>query len=577
MCRCKDLPQDFVRLAVLISLLAACAFAAQAQVVFSPPVNVSAHSTSTLGVPSDPQVAVDRSNNIDIVWDYNPTSAGHDIYFSRSTDGGRTFSAPLNISKHPGSSQNPQIALDHNGNVNVFWVGDITGSPNLFFSRSNDGGATFSVPQNVSTGVGASVSFFPQSIAVDTSNNINVAWVGINGQVFFARSADGGLNFSAPLNISNYPNAVEFAFVAVDGAGNINILWQGFITFYALGFAGCADYGLFLSRSTDGGATFTTSQNIATNTQFGAFWHRFAVDSGGKIDIVYNASCPFSSPPVNDLFFTESRDNGASFSSPLILTAPTIGGSGGNFLQLGLGSSGSNIYVAWPGTDPQSGRGVTVFNRSTDSGSTFSAANPISTNSGAFQIAVDSFGNIDILSGGSGGMLRSTDGGAAFSSVSLPDNSFASIIQSSFALDTAGDINLIWLGYASQPSQQDVFFSRGTVLALASLGLNVTSVAGGSTATGTVRLNAPAPAGGTVVSLSSSKSSATVPSSVTVAPGFTNVTFTVSTSRVLCLNSAAISGSFSGVTQTANLAVMPFVTLPQQACAAITAHGGGPH
>ena len=76
-----------------------------------------------------------------------------------------------------------------------------------------------------------------------------------------------------------------------------------------------------------------------------------------------------------------------------------------------------------------------------------------------------------------------------------------------------------------------------------------------------------------MVALSSSNTSiATVPSSVTVAPGLTSVTFTVSTSRQLCANSATISASFSGVTQTSNLAVMPFVNLPARACGAIGAH-----
>ena len=67
---------------------------------------------------------------------------------------------------------------------------------------------------------------------------------------------------------------------------------------------------------------------------------------------------------------------------------------------------------------------------------------------------------------------------------------------------------------------------------LASLTVNPSSVVGGSPSTGTVTLTGPAPAGGALVSLSSSNTSAaTVPASVTVAAGATSATFAVTTSR----------------------------------------------
>jgi hypothetical protein len=61
------------------------------------------------------------------------------------------------------------------------------------------------------------------------------------------------------------------------------------------------------------------------------------------------------------------------------------------------------------------------------------------------------------------------------------------------------------------------------------LTLNPTSVAGGSSSTGTVTLNAPAPSGGAIVQLSA-MSPATVPPTLTVPAGSATATFTVSTS-----------------------------------------------
>jgi hypothetical protein len=91
---------------------------------------------------------------------------------------------------------------------------------------------------------------------------------------------------------------------------------------------------------------------------------------------------------------------------------------------------------------------------------------------------------------------------------------------------------------------------------LSSLALSPSTVTGGSSATGTVTLSSPAPSGGTVLSLASSKpSAAAVPSSVTVAAGTRSATFTVSTVAVSSRTSAVISASYNGTTKTATLSI----------------------
>lgn len=86
--------------------------------------------------------------------------------------------------------------------------------------------------------------------------------------------------------------------------------------------------------------------------------------------------------------------------------------------------------------------------------------------------------------------------------------------------------------------------------------LNPTSVKGGASSTGTITLNGPAPAGGTVVTLKSSKTTAaTVAASVTVPAGATTVTFTVSTKKVTATTSSTITVTAGGVSKTASLSV----------------------
>ncbi|PYU17872.1 MAG: hypothetical protein DMG30_30020 [Acidobacteria bacterium] len=91
-----------------------------------------------------------------------------------------------------------------------------------------------------------------------------------------------------------------------------------------------------------------------------------------------------------------------------------------------------------------------------------------------------------------------------------------------------------------------------------SLRLNPSSVNGGNSSTGQITLSGPAPSGGAVFSLSSSKTSvATVQASVTIAAGSTMAAFQVLTNPSASSTTVTISASYSGVTQAASLIVTP--------------------
>jgi hypothetical protein len=94
--------------------------------------------------------------------------------------------------------------------------------------------------------------------------------------------------------------------------------------------------------------------------------------------------------------------------------------------------------------------------------------------------------------------------------------------------------------------------------ALSSIAVNPASVTGGNSSTGTVTLTSGAPAGGSVVSLSSSDTAAvTVPASVSVAAGATSATFTATSTAVSASTPVTISAAYSSVTRTATLTVNP--------------------
>jgi hypothetical protein len=92
---------------------------------------------------------------------------------------------------------------------------------------------------------------------------------------------------------------------------------------------------------------------------------------------------------------------------------------------------------------------------------------------------------------------------------------------------------------------------------LQSLTISPTSVWGGSTATGTVTLSGPAPAGGAVVQLRSNSNRASVPSSITIPAGATSARFTIQTRSTWwpLVETVTITATYSGVSRSAQLTV----------------------
>jgi uncharacterized repeat protein (TIGR03803 family) len=91
---------------------------------------------------------------------------------------------------------------------------------------------------------------------------------------------------------------------------------------------------------------------------------------------------------------------------------------------------------------------------------------------------------------------------------------------------------------------------------LAQLAFSPATVLGGQSSTGSVSLNAPAPSGGAVVTLSSdSPAVVSVPATVTIAAGARTASFSVSTTRVKKTRAAAIAASYNGGSVSATLTV----------------------
>jgi hypothetical protein len=91
--------------------------------------------------------------NVYFSWTLFPSGGQDQILFSRSTDGGLTFSKPIKISKGVASAQGSDIVVRPNGDLYVFWR-EFSQSPptvndEIVFVTSTDGGKHFSDPRTL--------------------------------------------------------------------------------------------------------------------------------------------------------------------------------------------------------------------------------------------------------------------------------------------------------------------------------------------------------------------------------------------------------------------------------------------
>lgn len=433
--------------AIVILMLAALCIPAQAQ-QFSPPKNVSNNSDFSF----TPQAAVDSSGTIYMAWE-DDTASNSNILFSRSTDGGATFSTPINLSNTSGYSFAPRITTGTAGNVYVTWQDDTPGNTVIMFSHSTNAGVSFSTPINLSNGSADSSS---QQIAVDSTGNIYVVWENdtLNLGIFFSHSTDGGATFSAPALLSTNPSGSMSPQIATGLSGTLSVVWEDDAN---------AASDISFSHSSDSGATFSVPESLSLHTG-NSTNAQLALDASGNIDIIWEND----SRGNFDVFFSRSSDNGATFSAPTDISNGS--GTAQNGL-IGLDPKG-NIYLVWQdGTAPGANPDI-FFALSGDGGVTFSTPLNISNNSGISEapfLTIDAGANIDVAwqdnSSGNQDIFfsRSADSGATFSSPINLSNDSGLSLAADMAADSKGNLNLTWQD--STPGISQIFFSRlaGTI------------------------------------------------------------------------------------------------------------------
>jgi hypothetical protein len=202
----------------------------------------------------------------------------------RSTDGGRTWSAPVSVDAHraPAAANGVQIAVRPNGQVLlVFSVWGAVANNEIAEARSLDGGVTFSAPTHAATLDAGELSWLRAppftSADVDAAGTVYVAWrnCGLSaqcaGEIVLVRSSDG-VRWSAPVSIPIGPHDGSLFYflpaLAVDPAtsgitARLALLYHSMAPSRSCDPAyGCFQVDVKLTTSSNGGLTWTDPQQL---------------------------------------------------------------------------------------------------------------------------------------------------------------------------------------------------------------------------------------------------------------------------------------------------------------------------
>lgn len=327
----------------------------------------------------DPSPAIGPDGEIGVVW---VDQARHSVRFQvYEADGAARFEAPVDVSRSPGIfSWLPRVAFADDGtnDVYVLWQEIVFSGGShggeIFFARSGDGGATFDSPLNLTNSLAGEGKgrLTPRhwnngslDLALGPGGALYVAWTEYEGNLWFARSQDRGATFGEALAIATFDDGgpARGPSLAVGPDGAIALAWT-------VGEDDSAD--IRVVTSADGGRSFGAPV-IAADTSGHSDAPKLAFDNDGVLHLAF-AESPDGMFGRYDIYYARSTDNGQRFESPRsVPVRPDETIASAAFPSLALGDDGT-VMILWERYPRHGERPLGLgYSLSRDGGESFSA------------------------------------------------------------------------------------------------------------------------------------------------------------------------------------------------------------
>lgn len=253
------------------------------------------------GTSLSPSIAA-SGNNVYLAW-----RVDNDIYFAKSDNSGDSFTEPTNLSSNPSNSNNPRVAAS-GSNVYVAWVDGSTTTADIYLVASNNSGTSFSSQLILDDGGGRSSD--PRVASSDS--NAYIVWKNLisgNNEIYFSTSADGGANFSVPDNLSSTAGSSTTPAVASAGS-NVYVSWSESTAF---------ESAIWTAISDDIGSTFE-SPVILSVSDLPAGLPSIATSGNGDLYVTWEVLVDAEND-IKDVYFSSIGDGGATSTEPVNLSS----------------------------------------------------------------------------------------------------------------------------------------------------------------------------------------------------------------------------------------------------------------
>ena len=305
----------------------------------------------------DPVIVADSQGNFFMgILAYSGT--GNGILVAKSTDGGATFSTPVRLDN---GGDKEYLAVDYR-NDTVYAVWENTGASfnqGIFFSKTTNGGTSWTARKQISTNPGGTNNGATPSVG--PNGEIHVAWSNFGNTIWFQRSTDGGSTWlptdrairtdvnipPSPLNGGfRNPPIPSSATDATAGpySGRIYVVW---------GDDRFGDADILLTRSDDGGQTWSLPIRVnddVVGNRADQFFPWVHVDENGHVHVVF---LDRREDPDNFLigtYLATSTDGGQTFGPNIRVSDGIYGPTNFGFLgdYIGSATGGGKIFPLWP-------------------------------------------------------------------------------------------------------------------------------------------------------------------------------------------------------------------------------------
>ena len=304
-----------------------------------------------------PGLTLDAHGNIYICYaQYDWSTFNVDVYFTRSTDGGESFSTPLLVNDTTRAAQNmPSVAVDSSGEkVFVAWQdtrnSGVTPNFDIYMAKSTDGGISFLPSVRVDdTGiVDTSDQESPSIGCTRSGDTVYVAWQDErnregddNFDVYFSRSVDGCVNFEPDVLVNDTVGTNQSTqgspSLWISKSGNIYIVWRD---------NRFGPYQVYFAKSIDAGQTFLGHKRVTDTLDSGGIPPSICSCNDSFICVVWKDARTYSQTG-DDIYFSFSTDSGDSFSVNVMVNDLLGIESAWDWYPTVTVNDSGRIFVAW--------------------------------------------------------------------------------------------------------------------------------------------------------------------------------------------------------------------------------------